>query len=262
MQKRGTGHISRRVRQSFTHFRNGPRILTDIARRRDVTFRTRTGLTLTAPREPGAMFPVFEIHADDVYRIDDLLDGVRPDPVVVDIGAHIGSFSTAVCAARPDATVHAFEASPSTADWLDRNVASNDLAARLHVHRTAVAGHRGSLDFVDNGSASAHNGLTAPDGLGAVVSVPCITFDDVHAEVGQRIDVVKSDAEGAEYDYILGSDPAHWSTVDRVVMEYHPVDGHDLGELTAYFAAVGLDLVRDEPGDRAGLGNAWFARRS
>ncbi|MBD8606992.1 FkbM family methyltransferase [Aeromicrobium sp. CFBP 8757] len=260
MGLRGAAYASRRIRQSFTHFDNGPQVLWDTLRGREMTFRTRTGLTIHAPSVDGARFPVYEITADDVYRLDELLAGLRPDLVAVDIGAHIGSFSTAVCAAVPGATVHAYEASPSTAAWLERNVTANSLGDRLVVHRRAVSDHEGDLEIVDNGEASAHNGLTAPDGSGSVVSVPCVTFADIHAETGGTIDLVKSDAEGAEYGVILTSDPAHWATVQRVVMEYHPVDGYELDDLVRFLGAVGLDLVRHEPADRPGLGNAWFAR--
>jgi FkbM family methyltransferase len=260
MGLRGVAYASRRIRQSFTHFHNGPQVLWDTLRSREMTFRTRSGLTIHAPNVDGARFPVYEINADDVYRLDELLADLRPDLVAVDIGAHIGSFSTAVCAAVPGATVHAYEASPSTADWLERNVAANHLGERLVVHRRAVSDHDGELQIVDNGQASAHNGLTAPDGSGSVVTVPCVTFADIHADAGGAIDLVKSDAEGAEYGVILTSDPAHWATVQRVVMEYHPVDGHSLDELVRFFAGVDLALVRHEPADRPGLGNAWFAR--
>jgi FkbM family methyltransferase len=260
MGLRGVAYASRRIRQSFTHFDNGPQLIWNTLRSREMTFRTRSGLTIHAPSVDGARFPVYEITADDVYRLGELLDGLRPDLVAVDIGAHIGSFSTAVCAAVPGATVHAYEASPSTADWLERNVAANDLGDRLVVHRRAVSDHRGELEIVDNGEASAHNGLTAPEGSGSSVSVPCVTFADIHADTGGVIDLVKSDAEGAEYGVILTSDPAHWASVQRVVMEYHPVEGHSLDELVRFFDAVGLGLVRDEPADRPGLGNAWFAR--
>lgn len=263
MTERGLSYLSRRVRQSFTHFRNGPQLLWSMVRGGEVTFRTRTGLTISVPNAPGARFPVYEITADDVYRIDDLLDGLRPDFVGVDVGAHIGSFSLTVCHRAPGATMHAFEASPSTADWTQRNADANGLAGRLHVHREAVSDHRGTLTFVDNGQASAHNGLTAPEGLGGEVEVPCVTFADVHAAAGGRIDLLKSDAEGAEYGYILTSDPELWTSVQRVVMEYHPVEGHSLADLVTYFDTVGLDLVRDEPSEeKPGLGNAWFARRA
>ncbi|NRQ49349.1 FkbM family methyltransferase [Aeromicrobium stalagmiti] len=260
MRVRRVVRAGRRIRQSFTHFDNGTELLWSTVRSKEMTFRTKTGLTMYAPNIAGARFPVYEINADDVYRMGDLLEGLRPDLTAVDIGAHIGSFSTAVCAAVPGATVHAYEASPSTAAWLERNVAANDLGDRLVVHRRAVSDHAGALEFVDNGSASAHNGLTAPDGYGATVSVPCVTFADIHAATGGRIDLIKSDAEGAEYGVILTSDPAHWTTVQRVVMEYHPVDGYSFDDLVAFLGGVGLDLVRNEPADRPGLGNAWFAR--
>ncbi|MCR4514739.1 FkbM family methyltransferase [Aeromicrobium sp. 50.2.37] len=261
MALRGLGYTTRRVRQSFTHFRNGPQLLAAMARGGEVTFRTRSGLTIHTPNSPGARFPVYEITADDVYRVDELVAGLRPDFVAVDVGAHIGSFSTAVCSRAPGATVHAYEASPSTAVWTRRNADANGFSERLHVHAEAVSDHRGTLRFVDNGEASAHNGLTAPDGLGTEVEVPCVTFADVHAAAGGRIDLLKSDAEGAEYGYILGSDPALWTDVQRVVMEYHPVPGHDLGDLTRFLGDVGLTLVRDEPStDKPGLGNAWFSR--
>ena len=263
MAHRGVSYVARRARQSFTHFENGPRILAGLLRGGEMTFRTRTGTTLHVPNVAGARFPVFEVHADDVYRLGDLLADLPADAVAVDIGAHIGSFSTAVCSALPDATVHAFEASPSTADWLERNVAANGLEARLHVHRLAVSDHTGTLELVDNGEASAHNGLTAPTGLGVAVEVPCVDLAEVHRLAGGRVDVVKSDAEGAEYGFILDSDPALWAGVRRVVMEYHPVAGRRFSELVAYFRDVGLELVRDEPSpDTPGLGNAWFARDS
>ena len=232
-----------------------------MARGGEVTFRTRSGLTIHTPNAPGARFPVYEITADDVYRIDELTTGLRPDFVAVDVGAHIGTFSATLCSRAPGATVHAYEASPSTAEWTRRNAEANGFVDRLHVHAQAVADHRGTLTFVDNGEASAHNGLTAPEGLGAEVEVPCVTFADVHAAAGGRVDLLKSDAEGAEYGYILTSDPALWRDVQRVVMEYHPVEGHQLLDLVRFLRDVGLDLVRDEPSpDKPGLGNAWFAR--
>ncbi|MGJ9412765.1 FkbM family methyltransferase [Aeromicrobium sp. CF4.19] len=261
MGLRGVAYTARRLRQSFTHFENGREIVTRMLRPGDLTFRTRTGTTLHVPNADGARFPVFEVHADDVYRIGDLVDGLRDDAVAVDIGAHVGSFSTAVCAALPHAVVHAYEASPSTADWLERNVAANGLGERLHVHREAVSDRDGTLGLIDNGQASAHNGLTAPNGLGSVVEVPCVSFARVHAAAGGRVDLVKSDAEGAEYGFILDSDPALWAGVQRIVMEYHPVEGRSLKDLVDYLGATGLDLVRDEPSqDKPGLGNAWFAR--
>jgi hypothetical protein len=123
-----------------------------------------------------------------------------------------------------------------------------------------MAGEVGMFTFVDSGDASGHNGLTAPEGLGDEVTVPATTFDQAVKDAGGQVQIVKMDVEGAEYDIILRSDPASWAHVRKVVMEYHPVEGHSLEQLTDFFAAVGITPGRHEPGTRAGLGVMWLSR--
>lgn len=261
MRIRSSALAARRMGQTFRDFSNGPQILAHLALHRpELRFRTRSGMVLTVPNVPGARFPVYESHADDIYALNELLRGLGPNPVVIDIGAHVGSFATAVCAKAPAARVHAFEASPSTAAWLQGNVDRNQLGEQISVHAMAVSDHEGTLEFVDNGQASAHNGLTAPDGSGALVEVSCIPFDRALELAGGAADVVKMDAEGAEYGLVLTSDPALWATVQRVVMEYHPVEGRTFADLVDYWKAVGLELVRQDP-ITEGLGSAWFSRQ-
>lgn len=257
---RSAGLAVRRVRQTFTTFDNGVAILSALARKEpQLRLHTRTGLELVVPNVPGARFPVYETHADDIYRLHSLLAGLGEAPVIMDIGAHVGGFATAVVAAVPGARVHAFEASPSTADWLRMNIERNDLQNRVVVHDVAVSDHHGTLEIIDNGHASAHNGLTAPDGSGARVRVPCIPFSEAVELSGEPVDVVKIDAEGAEFSIILGSNPELWSSVRRVVMEYHPVNGRAFEELADFFSLAELKLTRRIPITR-GLGSAWFTR--
>ena len=69
------------------------------------------------------------------------------------------------------------------------------------------------------------------------------------------------DTEGAQYDIVLSSDPADWSDVQRLVLEYHPVDGHSWDELQTFFSKAGLEVAHLELGlftDR--LGTAWLSR--
>lgn len=58
---------------------------------------------------------------------------------------------------------------------------------------------------------------------------------------------------------LLGSKPADWDGVRRVVLEYHDVPGHGWAELEAFFAEAGLETVRHEPATAA-QGNAWLRR--
>lgn len=254
----------RRVRQTL-HFANGVPLLFNLVssrtpwRRPALTYRLRGGGEVSCPNVAGARVPIYEVFSEDTYRMKETLSGLPPALVALDIGGQVGCFSLALVRAAKRVQVHAYEASPSTATWLERNVAANGFSSSVTVHATAVSDHEGSIEFADNGQASGLNGLTAPAGSADLVSVPCIPFSAAVSAAGGRVDLVKIDTEGAEYDIVLGSSPSDWATVQRVVMEYHDVPGHSWDELSDFFTACGLKLRRHEPaGPRQGT--VWLAR--
>ena len=255
---------ARRVRQTLG-FANGPRLLADLGsaltpwRREELRFRTRGGLTIACPNHAGARVPVYEVFAEDTYRMDELAAGLPDRPVLLDIGAQIGCFTLASASRFPAASVHAYEASPSTARWLERNVRDNSLSDRVSAHAVAVSDHDGTLELADNVHASALNGLTSPQG--SLVTVPCRTFAGVVADAGGRVDLVKLDTEGAEYAIVLASRPEDWASVSTLVMEYHDVPGHSWAELKAFLAGAGLHEVAHEPAGHR-QGTVWLRRKS
>ena len=266
--ERGASHFTKRVRQTVTTYRNFPRVLLDLAlaetkwRPDEVTYKLRNGLTVVTPNADGARHPLYEIFSDDAYRIGELTSGLDADATIIDVGGQIGGFSMALAKAMPQARIHVYEASPTSAGYVSRNIDSNGLDSRVTVHATAMASETGSFTFVDSGDASGLNGLTAPEGLGSEVTVPATTFDEAVKGAGGPVQLVKIDVEGAEYDIILPSDKSSWADVRKVVMEYHPVEGHSLEELTDFFAAVGITSDRHEPTVRAGLGTMWLSRKA
>jgi len=264
---RGVSHFSKRVRQTPALFTNYPRVFANLVlaetpwKPTEMVFRMRNGYTVTCPNADGARFPLYEIFADDAYELDELCAGVDPTATVLDVGGQIGSFSLAVALALPRARVHVYEASPTSAEFIRRNVLANGLEDRIEVHSEALSAEVGNFTFRDSGDASGHNGLTAPDSIGGTtVTVRSVPFDQAVADAGGDVQIVKMDVEGAEYDIVLRSAPASWSAVRKVVMEYHPMPGRSLDDLLAFFAGVGLTPVRHEPGTRAGLGVIWLSR--
>jgi FkbM family methyltransferase len=263
---RGTAHVAKRARQTPALFRNFPGVFRDLALSgtrwapEEITFRMRNGYTVVSPNADGARFPLYEVFGDDGYQVDELGAGIDPDAVVLDVGGQIGSFALAMAKTLPSCRVQVYEASPTSASYISRNISGNGLQDRVTVHAKAMAGEVGSFTFVDSGTASGHNGLTAPEGLGTEVTVPSETFDNAVKNAGGSVQIVKMDVEGAEYDIILRSDPASWADVRKVVMEYHPVSGHTLDELVQFFASVGLEPTSHDRGTREGLGVMWLAR--
>ncbi|MEH3034319.1 MAG: FkbM family methyltransferase [Aeromicrobium erythreum] len=253
-------HRLRRVKQTATVFDNRWGVARGLLTSTDeLTFEV-DGLTVHCPNQPGARVPVYEVFAEDEYALAWFSQGLRPDFVVVDIGAHIGCFSMDLARRFPQATVHSYEPTPSTNAFTVRNIEANGLADRVTVHRAAVGAEAGTLVMADNGAGSGHNGVLHLGAPGATeIEVPCQSLAGAFEAAGGRVDLVKLDAEGAEYDIVLHSDPALWTSVQRLVMEYHAIPGHDLAELETFLGGVGLLRVRHATSDD-GFGLAWFSR--
>ena len=276
MTARVLGYNIRRVVQTPRTFRNWPALLQALAAEKvrrgapTLTFHTRSGLHLRAPNVPGARLPLYEQFADDVYELAWVL-GSGTGPVrILDVGAHVGVFATNAGSARAGIEVECYEPSPSTAEFLRGNVRANGLDDRIRVHEAALAATEGTAGLDDNSSGSVHNGLigeggrlvTGDDSAGNrhVVQVETVTFDAV-AESDGPFDVVKMDCEGGEYALVYASDKRNWASVQRVVMEYHPVAGESWDELRSWFESVGLHVVRNEVDpDAPGLGRVWLER--
>lgn len=268
-KRRVLAHELKRVVQTPRAFANWPTVLSDMAWERlgrgpdTLSFATRTGLRIGCPNRQGARVPIYEIFAEDCYRLDWFLGALRQRPIqVLDIGAHVGTFACSLAQFHPQATIRSFEPSPTTIEFLRRNVQQNGFSDRIEVFEHALAAETGIAVFDDNGGGSGTNGLAAAghevvEGFGTQVQT--IAFDEAVAAAPAPIDLIKMDCEGGEYDLVLNSSPRSWGSVQRLVLEYHEVPGRTWAELRTWFASVGLLVQRDEPvSDR--LGTAWLSR--
>ncbi len=259
-----------RVAETRRSFANWPLVLgqvglQQVGRGTDaITFRTRTGLRVECPNRPGARVPVYEVFAEDWYQLPWFLDQLTDRPItVIDVGAHIGTFALHLAQVHPQATIHCFEPSPTTANFLRRNVELNGFADRIAVVESALSSERGEAQLSDNRSGSGHNRLVRLGGAkpgGHATTVTTVTFDEAVRSSVSLVDVVKIDCEGAEYDFVLGSSASSWTSVERVVLEYHQVEGRTWDELRDWFAAVGLHVVKHSS-VVAGVGAAWLSRQ-
>ena len=267
--KRFTAALAvRRVAQTPRAFSNWREVLSGIVRGSlgggppTLTFHTRGGQTITIPNARGARVPVYEVFAEDSYDLAWFLGDLADRPIhVLDIGAHVGTFSCWLGRVHPRAVVDAYEPSADTVQFLRANIEANGLSDRVTVHEAALTGETGWAMFDRQGSANGENRLAAAsaDGEGAA-RVRAVSFDDVVAGVDTPIEFVKMDCEGGEYDLVYASKPEGWETVQRLVLEYHVVPGQSWTELRDWFARVGLHVVRNSPGT-PGLGVAWLSRQ-
>ena len=83
--------------------------------------------------------------------------------------------------------------------------------------------------------------------------------DAAVAAAGGPIDLVKMDCEGGEYDLVYASSPDNWSSVQRLVIEYHPVACQSWNELRSWLEKVGLTVQYEE--SHGGVGVAFMSRQ-
>jgi FkbM family methyltransferase len=130
--------------------------------------------------------------------------------LVLDVGANAGIFSLAAASANSEASIHAFEPTPTIASHLRETIARNSLNGRVHVHECAVSKKSGSacLNFFSGETMDNEgmNYLTSERRRPDSIEVPTISIDEF---CGQRaltsVDLLKVDVQGNEPDVLEGA---------------------------------------------------------
>jgi FkbM family methyltransferase len=161
---------------------------------------------------------------------------IRSDDVVVDIGANIGVFSIFASQRAMDGKVYAFEPMPDNFSVLQKNVEVN---ARENVVclQKAIDKCTGERKFYVSDDTAWHSFYSSylPN-IKSDIVVPTITLDDVIREFAiKKIDFLKIDCEGAEYDILFNCSESVFDLVDKISMECHPItDNHNRDEIKAF----------------------------
>ena len=127
----------------------------------------------------------------------------------------------------PGARGIAVEPIPATFDWLKSNLAANSAARYVQTLCAAVSGVSGSVTLGYSRRDSSKSSVFRSDESCEVVA-PTVTLSALASQLGERIDLIKIDIEGAEYDLLqdLGSVLSDHE-VHQLIIEYHPVKNID-----------------------------------
>lgn len=222
----------------------------------DITFCTRDGIAIVAPtahRQGYEWWPVIEVLIEDCYRLADLTSHLPLQAQVLDIGAHIGTFSTLVARLIPRAHIFSFEPSPTRAAYLRRNLEMNELASRVTVSQVAVGGTAGPRQLT--GSVVV-NGVTTNEGE----TVEMVTLDAIMSELQGPVDLVKIDCEGSEYEIFESASDDSVARIERLLLEYHQASRGEVADLFSRLERAGLVEQWREDSIPGQLGVVYFER--
>lgn len=210
----------------------------------------------------GDIFRAITDPASNEYQLPASLEGMK----VLDIGAHIGSFSHA-CLLRGARYVYAFEAEPSNYEVCRRNLepfiqkgkadARNQAVWRSDLARMPLLSFTPSADPQNTGGGNVFFGDNA------TCQVPSVSLDSIIEEVGD-IDMLKIDCESSEFPILLTA--TKLARIHDIRGEFHEVGGIYNPQATipdkaqvGSCAAYTIESLRECLG-RHGFGEAAFKR--
>ena len=189
----------------------------DIYRRLRVTAKQLIGVEPRVTVRRGARL---EYHGSAECGWSIPVGAVRSDSIVVDVGLGEDiSFSTALIE-RTGCTVHGFDPTPRAISHVEA------LAPRRFVlHKLGVAARKGRATFhLPNNEQHVSGSLARASHTGArAIEVDLVSLDEVFSLTGAaRIDVLKLDIEGAEFDVLLDESFArHAPQIGVLCIEFH-----------------------------------------
>ncbi|GAB6182728.1 FkbM family methyltransferase [Thermodesulfovibrio hydrogeniphilus] len=161
------------------------------------------------PDLPSFIWQFKEIFVDEIYKFNSNSE----QPVIFDCGANVGLSCVYFKRIFPNAKIIAFEADPIIADILKSNLLKNGINDVEIINKAVWVDYNGvefSMEGADGGSIM--------DDVNKV-KVESIRLKDF-LEKEERIDLLKIDIEGAEYDVLLDCKDS-LGNVKNIFVEYH-----------------------------------------
>ena len=212
----------------------------------DVTARTFWGGTLRGSL--AAISPVFLwgfFDGEELNLIKFLVNTLGPEDVFFDGGAHVGFYSLLAGAITKE--VHAFEPTPSTFKFLEKNVRDKK---NISINQNALWKEDGVAEFNDCGDEfSVFNTLVAPE-VEAVkqFTVKTTTIDNYCSSNEINPSFIKLDTEGAEYEFLLGAKNV-LSNGPMLSIEIRPWEGEKFEKIRSFLKGFDYSLVSLEKGE-------------
>mgnify|MGYP001338680871 CR=1 FL=1 len=183
-----------------------------------VEFKNGTKCIIRDKSDSIAFFEVFFLNTNDY--IDEFK--IKERDVVVDIGAHVGYFSIHSALNAKDGKVLAFEPYEESFEILMKNLKINQIN-NVIPQNLGVGKKSGIGSLYLQKNLSIGNSIYKNADSDSKVDIKIISLQDIIKNNHlQRINFLKLDCEGSEYEILLNIDQQTLQKIDRIVSEMHP----------------------------------------
>lgn len=207
--------------------------------------------------------PIIEIFLREDY-------GKMPDnAVIIDLGANIGVFTVYATTTARKVTVYAYEPLRDFYNLMRENVELNRQDSTVECFNYAVASEattrtlyvKGTDFFFPTlvGKETSNGQESAPESI----EVRCTTLADIiESNKLERVDMLKMDCEGAEYEILYPTPPSYFERIKEIRMEYHNLDTEErhLESLTRFLKKHGYRITHVQATSDTN-GSVWASRQ-
>jgi len=142
---------------------------------------------------------------------------LQPNHVIIDVGAHIGTFSLLAASKVPQGKIFAAEACKETFDFLKINVALNH-PGNIEIRHIALSDKMGKIFLHYDEGNWGHSIMKQLSAKGEEVGSD--TLDNFMSAIG-RCDFIKFNCEGAEFPILMGASKETLSKISMMLILYH-----------------------------------------
>lgn len=145
----------------------------------------------------------------------------KPDDVIIDIGAHIGTFSIPVAAMLKNGKVYAIEAGKENCECIEKNRKLNNLT-NVFINHLALTDFKGRTKLYHKSKKGYLGSSIVKDFSGEAEEVPTDTLTNFMRDNNiLHCDYMKLNCEGAEFNIILSTPKEILQRVDLILVLYH-----------------------------------------
>ena len=186
-----------------------------------ILFKTRSKKIMKLRKQSTDLMALTHVWLIEEYKKENF--EIKPNDVVIDVGAHIGLFTIYASQFCTNGKIYSFEPVPENYELLLENIKLNNLDY-VTTFNQAISNSNEPIKLFLNNDESGHSMFSKSSKSIIIDSISLQKFFDKNKI--ERCDFLKLDCEGAEYEIIKNLPLEYFQKIDKLVIEYHMADSH------------------------------------